>query len=147
MDFIYTNTQICHNHYDLPKNTKRFDCSPGVASCEDRRMQRAAMSCFAPSTVQECTIVLDCIGAEARREIARDAPPPLDFFTTNVIITKKRKRIRKMKTLEFGSAVEDITPKIGLPLCGYFNLRPNRGYYDRLKLKAAVFRTGDSPLQ
>ena len=49
-----------------------------------------------------------------------------------------------MKTLEFGSAVEDITPKIGLPLCGYFNLRPNRGYYDRLKLKAAVFRTGDS---
>ena len=46
-----------------------------------------------------------------------------------------------MKTLEFGSAVEDITPKIGLPLCGYFNERPNKGAYDRLNAKAAVFRT------
>jgi len=40
-------------------------------------MQREAMSRFAPSTAQECTTVLDCAGAEARQEIAQDAPPPL----------------------------------------------------------------------
>ena len=44
---------------------------------------------------------------------------------------------------EFGYAQEDITPKYGLPLVGYFNPRPNRGAYDRLSVKAAVFRTGD----
>ena len=43
---------------------------------------------------------------------------------------------------EFGYAQEDITPKYGAPLCGYLNLRPNRGALDRLKVKAAAFRTG-----
>ena len=57
-----------HEHYDLAKSIKRFDCK--------RRMQHEAMSRFAPSTVQECTTVLDCAGAEARQEIVRDAPPP-----------------------------------------------------------------------
>ena len=42
--------------------------------------------------------------------------------------------------LEFGFAQEDITPKYGAPLCGYLNLRPNRGVLDRLKVKAAAFR-------
>ena len=44
--------------------------------------------------------------------------------------------------LEFGYAQEDITPKYGAPLCGYLNPRPNRGALDRLKVKAAAFRTG-----
>ncbi|MBR7130645.1 MAG: hypothetical protein IKC82_01470, partial [Lentisphaeria bacterium] len=51
---------------------KRFDCT--------RWMQRAAMSCFAPSTVRECTTVLDRTGTEARRESARDAPPTVRFY-------------------------------------------------------------------
>ncbi|MBR7103784.1 MAG: hypothetical protein IKC65_02475, partial [Lentisphaeria bacterium] len=46
-----------------------------------------------------------------------------------------------MNTFEFGYAQQDITPKYGLPLCGYFNERPNKGAYDRLNAKAAVFRT------
>ena len=45
-----------------------------------------------------------------------------------------------MSNFEFGFAKEDITPKRGLPLAGYFNLRPNRGALDRLAIKAAVFR-------
>ena len=44
---------------------------------------------------------------------------------------------------EFGYAQEDITPVWGIPLVGYFNPRFNRGAYDRLSVKAAVFRTGD----
>ena len=47
-----------------------------------------------------------------------------------------------MSKFEFGYAQEDITPMLGEPLCGYFNPRPNKGAYDRLALKAAVFRTG-----
>ncbi|MBE6398534.1 MAG: hypothetical protein E7041_00175 [Lentisphaerae bacterium] len=43
-------------------------------------MQRAAMSCFAPSTVRECTTVLDRTGTEARHESARDAPPTVRFY-------------------------------------------------------------------
>jgi len=46
----------------------------------NRRMQRAARSCFATSTVRECTIVLDRTDAGARHEIDRDAPPPFRFF-------------------------------------------------------------------
>ncbi len=42
--------------------------------------------------------------------------------------------------LEFGFAREDITPWYGVPLCGYFNPRPNCGVLDPLQLKAAVFR-------
>lgn len=42
---------------------------------------------------------------------------------------------------EFGFAQEDITPNYGVALLGYFNPRPNRGAYDRLSVKAAVFRT------
>ena len=49
-----------------------------------------------------------------------------------------------MSNFEFGYAQADITPAYGLPLCGYFNPRPNKGAYDRLHVKAAVFRTGDS---
>ena len=45
---------------------------------------------------------------------------------------------------EFGFARQDITPGYGVPLCGYFNPRPNRGVFDFLALKAAVFRTGDA---
>ncbi len=48
-----------------------------------------------------------------------------------------------MNKFEFGFAKEDITPNYGLLLAGYFNLRPNRGAYDRLAVKAAVFRNGD----
>ena len=48
-----------------------------------------------------------------------------------------------MSKFEFGFAKEDITPRCGLGLCGYFNLRPNRGAYDRLAVKTAVFRNGD----
>ena len=48
-----------------------------------------------------------------------------------------------MSKFEFGYAQEDITPKRGLGLCGYFNLRPNRGAYDRLAVKTAAFRNGD----
>ena len=47
-----------------------------------------------------------------------------------------------MSKFEFGFAKADITPRYGLPLSGYFNPRPNKGAYDRLALKAAVFRTG-----
>ena len=47
-----------------------------------------------------------------------------------------------MSQFEFGFAKEDITPKCGLGLCGYFNLRPNKGAYDRLAVKTAVFRNG-----
>ena len=47
-----------------------------------------------------------------------------------------------MSIFEFGFAREDITPRLGEPLCGYFNPRPNKGAYDRLALKAAAFRTG-----
>ena len=43
---------------------------------------------------------------------------------------------------EFGFAKEDITPSYGIPLCGYFNPRPNRGALDPLTIKAAVFRSG-----
>ena len=45
--------------------------------------------------------------------------------------------------IEFGYSQADITPVRGLPLVGYFNPRPNRGAYDRLSVKAAVFRSGD----
>ena len=51
-------------------------------------------------------------------------------------------REEKMNKFEFGFCKEDITPRYGAPLCGYFNPRPNTGAYDRLALKAAVFRTG-----
>ena len=46
-------------------------------------------------------------------------------------------------TFEFGFAKEDITPAYGIPLCGYFNPRPNKGFYDRLHVKAAAFRCGE----
>ncbi len=48
-----------------------------------------------------------------------------------------------MDNFEFAFAKEDITPGHGVPLCGYFNPRPNKGAYDRLALKVAVFRTGN----
>lgn len=44
---------------------------------------------------------------------------------------------------EFGFSLEDITPHYGIGLCGYLNPRYNRGAYDRLVLKAVVFRDGD----
>ena len=55
-------------------------------------MQRATRSCFATSTVQECTTVLDCTSAGARREIDHDAPPQVRFFTKidEIILNKKR---------------------------------------------------------
>ena len=45
--------------------------------------------------------------------------------------------------MEFGFAKEDITPVRGIPLCGYFNPRPNKGMLDPLSVKAAVFKSGD----
>ncbi|HPY90472.1 MAG TPA: hypothetical protein PLT23_07070, partial [Lentisphaeria bacterium] len=47
---------------------------------------------------------------------------------------------------EFGFAKEDITPSYGIPLCGYFNPRPNRGALDPLTIKAAVFRSGKTTM-
>ena len=40
---------------------------------------------------------------------------------------------------KFGYAQENITPKRGVPLCGYFEPRPNVGAHDALMVKAAVF--------
>ncbi|MFA6716230.1 MAG: hypothetical protein WC082_10915 [Victivallales bacterium] len=36
---------------------------------------------------------------------------------------------------EYGFTQEDITPNYGMPLYGYFNLRPNRGALDQLAVK------------
>ena len=44
---------------------------------------------------------------------------------------------------EFGFSREDITPHYGIGLCGYLNPRFNRGAYDRLSLKAVVFKDGE----
>ena len=44
--------------------------------------------------------------------------------------------------MRFGFAKEDITPKRGIGLCGYFEPRPNRGAYDPLTVKAALFECG-----
>ncbi len=41
--------------------------------------------------------------------------------------------------LRFGFAKEDITPRRGIPLCGYFEPRPNTGVLDPLQLRAAIF--------
>ena len=60
---------------DLSTTLIRFVCN--------RWMQRAARSRFATSMVQECTTVLDCNSAGARREIDRDAPPQLLIFYKN----------------------------------------------------------------
>lgn len=43
---------------------------------------------------------------------------------------------------EAGFACEDITPRRGIPLAGYFNPRPNTGARDPLRIKAALFRSG-----
>ena len=45
--------------------------------------------------------------------------------------------------LKFGFAKEDITPAYGIPLCGYFNPRPNKGAFDNLAIKAAAFETSN----
>ncbi len=42
----------------------------------------------------------------------------------------------------YGFAKEDITPVLGIPLCGYFEPRPNCGVMDPLSVKAAVFECG-----
>ena len=44
--------------------------------------------------------------------------------------------------MRFGFAKEDITPKRGIGLCGYFEPRPNKGAYDPLTIKAALFECG-----
>jgi hypothetical protein len=41
--------------------------------------------------------------------------------------------------LKTGFAREVITPDVGAPLCGYFNLRPNRGALDDLFVKVLLF--------
>ena len=41
--------------------------------------------------------------------------------------------------IKFGYAQENITPKRGIPLCGYFEPRPNVGAHDALMVKTAVF--------
>ena len=62
----------------------------------NRWMQRATRSCFATSMVQECTTVLDCTSAEARREIDHDAPPQVWFFTKIF-----QKVLKKMENIFF----------------------------------------------
>ena len=44
--------------------------------------------------------------------------------------------------MRFGFAKEDITPKRGIALRGYFEPRPNKGAYDPLSVKAALFECG-----
>ena len=44
--------------------------------------------------------------------------------------------------MRFGFAKEDITPKRGIGLCGYFEPRPNKGAYDTLNIRAALFECG-----
>ena len=44
--------------------------------------------------------------------------------------------------MRFGFAREDITPRRGIGLCGYFEPRPNKGAYDPLSIKAALFECG-----
>ncbi len=44
--------------------------------------------------------------------------------------------------MRFGFAKEDITPKRGIGLCGYFEPRPNKGAYDSLNIRAALFECG-----
>ncbi len=46
--------------------------------------------------------------------------------------------------MKFGFAREDITPKRGVSLSGYFEPRPNTGYHDALSVKAALFTCGDA---
>ena len=41
--------------------------------------------------------------------------------------------------IRFGFGKEDITPKRGIGLCGYFEPRYNRGAHDPLTVKAALF--------
>jgi len=41
--------------------------------------------------------------------------------------------------VRFGFAKEDITPKRGVALCGYFEPRPNTGALDPLNIRAAIF--------
>lgn len=43
----------------------------------------------------------------------------------------------------YGFAREIITPVLGVPLCGYFNPRPNTGVYDDLLVKALVLEGAD----
>jgi len=45
--------------------------------------------------------------------------------------------------IRFGFARENITPTRGIPLCGYFEPRPNKGAYDPLCVKAALFACGN----
>ena len=44
--------------------------------------------------------------------------------------------------LNIGIAEEIITPARGLSLAGYFNKRPNRGFYDNVKVRAILFEQG-----
>ncbi len=46
--------------------------------------------------------------------------------------------------MKFGFAKEDITPKCGVSLSGYFEPRPNTGFHDSICVKAALFSCGDS---
>ena len=85
----------------------------------NRRMQREARSCFATSTGRECTIVLDPPsprlrrdkppGTGARREIARAAPPPFRFFTTNGTIIKNSFDKSFYGVILFASCVKTAT--------------------------------------
>ncbi len=44
--------------------------------------------------------------------------------------------------LKTGFARELITPRLGIPLCGYFNPRPGSGVYDDLFVKALIWDDG-----
>ena len=45
--------------------------------------------------------------------------------------------------LKIGIAEEIITPERGVGLAGYFNKRPNRGFYDNIKVRAVLFEKNE----
>ena len=121
MSFIF-DTEIYHTNFNLSKYSTRL--------CSNRRMQRGARSCFAPSTERECTSVHDRSSAEARREIDHDAPPRHRFFTKNgTLPVKKLRRYMCQTGVDFSYPVgirhsahcRLIMPQdLPFPCCGVF---------------------------
>jgi len=64
-------------------------CDSCRSSICNRWMQCAARSSFAPSTEQECTTVLDCSGAEAKRRDCTQCAAVHLIFTKRLDNNKK----------------------------------------------------------
>ena len=45
--------------------------------------------------------------------------------------------------MKCGFAREIITPKVGVPLCGYFDPRPNDGAFDELYIRVLALETAE----